>query len=78
MYQNEKTPHAVEKILQTFFIIFLVVVMGILGMAIVDHIDGDTMTVTGSHEDDEQCGDEQAQKAMQRAGVKVPVRCRKK
>lgn len=52
--------------------------MGILGMAIVDHIDGDTMTVTGSHEDDEQCGDEQAQKAMQRAGVKVPVRCRKK
>ena len=78
MYQNEKTPHAVEKVLRTFFIVFLIVMLGILGFAIIDHIDGDTMTVTSGDEDNEDCGDAQAQKAMQRAGVKVPVRCKKK
>ena len=78
MYQNEKTPHAVEKILRTFFIVFLIAMMGILGFAVIDHIDGDTMTVTSGDENNEDCGDAQAQKAMQQAGVKVPVRCKKK
>lgn len=76
MYHNEQTPHSVNKILQSFFIVFIIVVMVILGMAVLDHIDGDTMTATASSEERQKCGDAQAQEAMKKAGVKVPVNCK--
>lgn len=78
MYNNEKTPGVVGKILHTFFILFIIIVIGILGITIVKHIDGDTFTVTSSEAEEEECGDEQAQKAAEKAGLKVPVKCQKK
>lgn len=78
MYNNEKTPGFVGKVLHTFFILFVIVMIGILGLTIVKHIDGDTLTVTSGTTESEECGDEQAQEAARKAGLKVPVKCQKK
>lgn len=77
MYSNEKTEKGVGKTLTTIFILFIVVMVGILGFAVIRHIDGDTMTVTSGSDEHEECGDAHAQEAMRKAGVKVPVRCKK-
>ena len=78
MYNNAKTPGAVNKVLYTFFVIFLITMIGILSMAVLDHIDGESMTATAGNSEREECGDSQAQNAAQRAGIKVPVKCQKK
>ena len=77
MYNNEKTSSGVTKVLHFFFILFIIAAFVIFGKAIIDHIDGDSMTVTAGAKEDEECGDEQAQKAAQQAGLKVPVKCKK-
>lgn len=77
MYNNEKTSKGVTKVLHFFFLIFIIAVFVILGKVVLDHIDGDSMTVTSGSKQDEECGDEQARKAAQRAGLKVPVKCKK-
>jgi hypothetical protein len=77
MYNNEKTPRGVTKVLHIFFLIFIIIAFVILGSAVMKHIDGDSMTVTAGSAEDEECGDEQAQKAAKQAGLKVPVKCKK-
>ena len=77
MYSNDKTSKGVGKVLTTFFIVFIIVVIGILGITVLRHIDGDTMTVTADSEENEECGDAQAQQAMKDAGIKAPVKCKK-
>ena len=78
MYSNDKTPKGVNKVLHTFFILFIIVMIGILASTILMRVDGDTLTVTSGEEAQEECGDEQAQRAMNQAGIKAPVKCSKK
>jgi len=77
MYSNDKTSKGVGGVLTTIFILFIIVMIGILGTTVLRHIDGDTMTVTADSDDKEECGDEQAQQAMRDAGLKAPVKCKK-
>ena len=49
-----------------------------LGVTVMKHIDGDTFTVTAGKDDKEECGDAQAQEAMEKAGLKAPAKCKKK
>ena len=77
MYSNDKTSKGVGRVLTTIFILFIIVMIGILGTTVLSHIDGDTMTITTGSDDEEECGDEQAQQAMKDAGLKAPVKCKK-
>lgn len=77
MYNNDKTSKGVGRVLTAIFILFLIVMIGILGTTVLRHIDGDTMTVTAGSDDKEECSDEQAQQAMRDAGLKAPVKCKK-
>ena len=78
MYNNAQTQKGVNKVLAIFFIIFVIVVIGALAMAVLSRIDGDTMTVTKKSDDQEECLNEDAQQAAKNAGIKVPVKCKKK
>lgn len=77
MYNNDKTSKGVGRVLTTIFILFIIVMIGILGTTVLSHIDGDTMTITTGSDDNEECGDEQAQQAMKDAGLRAPVKCKK-
>ena len=78
MYSNEKTSKGVNKVLHTFFILFIIVAIGILASAILKRVDGDTLTVTSGEEERSECDNEQAHQAMSKAGIKVPIKCSKK
>lgn len=78
MYSNDKTSKGVNKVLHTFFILFIIVMIGILASTILKRVDGDTLTVTSGEETQEECGDAQAQRAMNQAGIKAPIKCNKK
>lgn len=78
MYSNDKTSKGVNKVLHTFFILFIIVMIGILASTILKLVDGNTLTVTSGEETQEECGDTQAQRAMNQAGIKAPIKCNKK
>ncbi len=78
MYSNNKTSKGVGKILTALFIILIIGIIGMLGVTVMKHIDGDTFTVTAGKDDKEECGDEQAQEAMEKADLKAPAKCKKK
>ena len=79
MDSHDRARSGAGKVLLFIAIIFAIGMIGVLAKGIMKHVDGDTFTINSSEtESSEECGDEQAQKAMRRAGVKVPVKCKNK
>lgn len=76
MYSNDKTSKGVNRVLTIIFVVVALVIVGFLAKAVIERVDGDTMTLTSESEDNEECGDDAAQQALQNAGVKVPVKCK--
>lgn len=79
MDSHERAKSGAGKVLLIVFILLAVGMIGALAKGIMKHVDGDTLTInTSEEESSDNCGDEQAQQAMRRAGVKVPVKCKNK
>jgi hypothetical protein len=79
MDSHDRARSGAGKVLLIIAIIFAIGMISVLAKGIMQHVDGDTFTINSDKTDSsEECGDEQAQKAMRRAGVKVPVKCKNK
>jgi hypothetical protein len=78
MDSHEKANRGVGKVLLIVFILVAVGMISVLAKNIIKRVDGDTITITPSSEDNGECGDAQAQQALEQAGIKVPVKCKNK
>ena len=78
MDSHEKAGRGAGKVLLILFILVAIGMVGVLAKNILKRVDGDTITISPTSEEDQECGDEQAQKALKRAGVRTPVKCKNK
>ncbi len=79
MDSHDRANSSAGKVLLVIFILFALGMIGMLVKNIMKRVDGDTFTINSTEiESSEECGDEQAQEAMRRAGIKAPVKCKSK
>ncbi len=77
MDSHERARSGADRVLIIVIIIFVACMIGSLVKGISQHVDGDTLTINSNDVDSStECGDAQAQEAMRRAGVRVPIKCK--
>ena len=71
MDSHEQATFSARKVMQTFFFIFIIIVVAIFAKEILRHTDGNVVTASS---DSEACKNIEAQKALNDAGIKA-VKC---
>lgn len=73
MDPHERASRGVNKVLQTFFVLFIIIMIAIFAKQILDHTDG---TVVTRDKDDFACQNSQAQDIMHKTGLGNTMKCK--